>query len=454
MFIHKTFSLSLTIFSCLILYFLIGFFIPREEFFNLFISFLFLFIFQFYLIKNEINLKSIFVIGLIFRLTLITSIPQLSQDFYRFIWDGSIQILGINPYLYKPETLINFIQFPLSDLIFSKMGNLSIVNFSNYPPISQYIYFLSAYFNNGEIIKPVITIKIIYLISEIILFFGAKNLLIKLGQNPLNIGWYYLNPMIIIETIGNLHGEVLMIMFMVFSLLYLFEKKIFLSSFFMSISIASKLLPILIIPIFIRFLGLRKFIYFVIYLIFFSGLIWFPLLEKEVLLNFLKTIYLWFNSFEFNASIYYVVRYFGYQIVGYNIIKTLSLITPFIIIILVGYIAFYKTNNNKSILLKNILIIYSLYFFISTTVHPWYIINLVIISIFTGYIYPIIWSFTCLLSYSAYKDSGFEEEPLLIIIEYLIVFGIFIYELKKKPLLKHIHKTNFRFLKSSPFSSR
>jgi len=184
MFIHKTFSLSLTIFSCLIIYSLIGFFIPKEEFFNLFISFLFLFIFQFYLIKNEINLKSIFVIGLIFRLTLITSIPQLSQDFYRFIWDGSIQILGINPYLYKPETLINFIQFPLSDLIFSKMGNLSIVNFSNYPPISQYIFFLSAYFNNGEIIKPVITIKIIYLISEIILFFGAKNLLIKLGQNP------------------------------------------------------------------------------------------------------------------------------------------------------------------------------------------------------------------------------------------------------------------------------
>ena len=57
----------------------------------------------------------------------------------------------------------------------------------------------------------------------------------------------------------------------------------------------------------------------------------------------------------------------------------------------------------------------------STTVHPWYIINLVIISVFTGYIYPIIWSFTCLLSYSAYKDSGVEEEPLLILIEYLIV---------------------------------
>ena len=190
----------------------------------------------------------------------------------------------------------------------------------------------------------------------------------------------------------------------------------------MSLSIATKLLPILIVPIFINYLGIRKFIYFFIYFFLFSCLIWFPLLEEKVLLNFSNTISLWFNSFEFNGSIYYIIRYLGYKIFGYNIIKTISLFTPFIIIILVCFIAFYKTNNNnnnnnKSILLKNILLIYSMYFFISTTIHPWYIINLVIISIFTGYLYPIIWSFTCLLSYSAYKNLGFEEEPLLILIE-------------------------------------
>ena len=179
MFIKNTLSLGLLLFSSLILYFLIGFFIPREEFFNLIISFFFLFIFQFYFLRKEINLKSIFILGLVFRLTLIISIPRLSQDFYRFIWDGSIQILGINPYLYKPETLINFVRFPLSDLLFSKMGNLSVINFSNYPPISQYIYYMSGYFNNGDIIKPLITIRIVYLISEIILFFGDETNLSK-----------------------------------------------------------------------------------------------------------------------------------------------------------------------------------------------------------------------------------------------------------------------------------
>ena len=454
MILKNKFSLWLLLFSSIIIYSLIGFFIRREEFFILIISFIFLFIFQLYFLKKEINLKSIFILGVVFRLTLIISVPELSQDFYRFIWDGSIQILGINPYLYKPDTLINYVQFPLSDLLFSKMGNLSAMNFSNYPPISQYIYYISGYFNNGDILKPIITIRIIYLISEILLFFGVKNLLIKLGKNPMLTGWYFLNPMIIIETIGNLHGEILMILFLIFSFFYLFEKRIFLSSIFMSLSIATKLLPILIVPLFINYLGLRKFIHFITYIVLFSFLIWFPLFEKEVILNFLNTIYLWFNSFEFNASIYYIIRFIGYKIFGYNLIKTISLFTPFIILIIVCFIALYKTNNDKSILLKNILLIYSIYFFISTTVHPWYIINLVIISILTGYLYPIIWSFTSLLSYSAYKNSGFEEEPLLILIEYLIVFLVFIYEFKIKPLLKHIHKINFRDFKSSPFSSR
>ena len=453
MFLNNKFSLWLLLFLSVIIYFLIGFYIIREEFFILIISFIFLFIFQLYFLKQKINLKSIFILGIIFRLSLIISIPELSQDFSRFIWDGSIQILGVNPYLYKPETLINLVRFPLSDLLYSKMGNLSAMNFSNYPPISQYVYYLSGYFNNGEIIKPIITIRIIYLISEIFLFFGIKSLLIKLGKNPMLTGWYFLNPMIIIETTGNLHGEILMILFLIFSFLYLFEKRIFLSSFFMSLSIATKLLPILIVPIFINYIGLRKFIHFMSYLLLFSFLIWFPLFEKEVILNFLNTIYLWFNSFEFNASIYYIIRFLGYKIFGYNLIKTISLFTPFLIVILICFFTFYKMNNKKSILLIKILLVYSIYFFISTTVHPWYIISLVILGIITGYLYPIIWSFTSLLSYSAYKNSSFEEEPLLIFIEYLIVYLVFIYEFKKKPLLNHIHKTNFSFIKIPPFSS-
>ena len=41
--------------------------------------------------------------ALIFRLTLLPSTPTLSDDIFRYIWDGRVQLAGINPYLYAPD---------------------------------------------------------------------------------------------------------------------------------------------------------------------------------------------------------------------------------------------------------------------------------------------------------------------------------------------------------------
>jgi len=38
--------------------------------------------------------------------------PQLSPDFYRYLWDGNIMLMGFNPYAHSPNTLFDLIQFP------------------------------------------------------------------------------------------------------------------------------------------------------------------------------------------------------------------------------------------------------------------------------------------------------------------------------------------------------
>ena len=45
-------------------------------------------------------------IGITFRLLFIAILPNLSQDFYRFIWDGRLISQGISPYLFTPENYI------------------------------------------------------------------------------------------------------------------------------------------------------------------------------------------------------------------------------------------------------------------------------------------------------------------------------------------------------------
>ena len=90
-----------------IIYFLFAYFIDRSEFYT--VSFLWFSLFGcFYiLIKNKnISFSTLVIIAILFRLIFLFATPNLSQDFYRFIWDGRMILNGFNPYLFLPETFI------------------------------------------------------------------------------------------------------------------------------------------------------------------------------------------------------------------------------------------------------------------------------------------------------------------------------------------------------------
>ena len=81
-----------------------------------------------------------------------------------------------------------------------------------------------------------------------------------------------------------------------------------------------------------------------------------------------------------------------------------------------------KSNREPKDIFKNMLFILSIYFFISTTVHPWYIINLIILGILSGYLYPVLWSMTVFWSYSAYGVEIVEEKLNWQIGAYFLVY--------------------------------
>ena len=58
-----------------------------------------------------------------------------------------------------------------------------------------------------------------------------------------------------------------------------------------------------------------------------------PFLNSALLEHFSATLALWFQKFEFNASLYYVVRWVGFQVKGYNIIATAGKILPLIAVV-------------------------------------------------------------------------------------------------------------------------
>lgn len=413
----------------IIFYILISYVIKRENFYILLGLFSILFLVYLHFIKYLENTNEIFKIGLLFRVILLFSIPNLSQDFYRFIWDGHLILNGFNPYTNKPELLINTISFPNASFLFEKMGGLSQSNFSNYPPINQLFFVIAAFFGGKSYYISMVLLKVFVVFADIGIYHFGKKILLYLNKNQNLISIYFLNPLVILELSGNIHFEGVMLFFFVLGIYFLTLNNWVKSAFFIALSIVTKLLPLILLPLFFKYLGFKKVVWFYLLIIGICILIFLPFLNQDLIQNYTNTIALWFVNFEFNASIYYLIREIGYQIKGYNIIQTVGKITPIIIITLALVFAFLRKNNSFKYLLTNALIFLSINFFLSTTVHPWYIISLVLLSVFTNYKYPIVWSFCVIFSYYAYSLPVFKENLLLLLVSYILIYSCFFYEL-------------------------
>jgi len=102
----------------------------------------------------------------------------------------------------------------------------------------------------------------------------------------------------------------------------------------------------------------------------------------------------------------------GFQFVGYNLIaifgKALA-ITAFLVIL---WLSFRKRKIDLKKLFIHMLWAVTGYYLLSTTVHPWYLLLPLVLSVFTTYKYMLIWSYLVILSYAAYQtDIVNEKKP-------------------------------------------
>ncbi|WP_246124780.1 mannosyltransferase [Algibacter pacificus] len=445
----------------IVLYWLFAYQLVRTDYVNLvglYVALFALFYRLVSLLKNNIKLLTYVAFG--FRAVFILAIPNLSQDFYRFIWDGRMLFAGFNPYLFTPESFINSGVYPVAqaEALYAGMGTLNGSHFTNYPPINQLCFFIASVFAGTSILGSVVVFKLLIIAADFGTFFYGSKLLKRLNIPQYTIFWYLLNPFIIIELTGNLHFEGVMICFLIWSLYLLHCGKWKWAGVVLALSISVKLIPLIFLPLFFKwfllnktksnpeqpnlFTGLWKLIGFYSIVLLTTFLLFAGFISNEFVNNYAKTVGLWFQNFEFNASLYYIAREIGYSFRGYNEIGIIGKVTPVLVVLFLLIITFFRKNKTMVELISAMLLVLSFYFFTATTVHPWYIATLLILSVFTKYKFPLVWSFVIILSYLAYVnvDKADKSENLWVIaIEYIVVYAVFFWEVffkKKAPKLE------------------
>ena len=442
----------------------INFFIQRHEFATLFATYAVFFATYLFVLKKattDKDLSFFIIIGLLLRCVAVFSFPNLSDDIYRFLWDGHLINLGENPFDHTPQYYIENQLFTerLTSELFSKLNSSQY--YSVYPSVCQAVFTLATFLFPKSPYGAAVVIKLFLFLCEIGSVFLMKKMTADKDIYHINATLIYaLNPLIIIELVGNAHFEAAMIFFFILAVFLLKQKDsqkptdrmllnhrinnvrgIFLSAVSFSLSVVSKMLPLMFLPLFFKKLGLKRSLYFWTMVGFLTLIFLLPLYNALFFNNIGKSLGLYFGNFEFNASIFYVLRAIGFWVYGYNMIHQITPFLTFFIVIFILKKSFFARPSPpqyESLFFDNCLLVVSLYFACATTVHPWYAALPLSISVFTKWRFAVVWSLLIFLTYAGYTEgsSKHTENMTFLIIEYSIVYAFFAFEWSQKKMLK------------------
>lgn len=385
---------------------------------------------------TSIPWKVLFATGVLIRVALLWGLPALSDDFYRFIWDGTLLKHGINPFGVLPEEALQMNVSGIDQALFEQLNSPNY--YTIYPPLNQAIFWLSAQIGGAENWLLSVNVMRLFLIgADIGTLLLLKSILERHGKSIKNSFWFFLNPLVILEFAGNLHFEGLVIFFLVLGIHQFDRARILGQGIGFAGAISTKLVPLIFLPaVLMKQWPKRGFLVCTI-----AGamaiLTFIPMIGSALVSGMSSSIGLYFKSFEFNASIYFIIREIGFMIKGYNLIQQIGPwlgISTFILIMTWAFIGSRMKKDLPMILMGSLVI----YLLLSTTVHPWYVIPLIPLGILSGFYFPVVWSLMIFLTYTGYAAEDFHLPMGWIILEYLIVISVMVFEyLQHAKKVKH-----------------
>ncbi len=191
-------------------------------------------------------------VAVILRVFFLLTDPVLSDDAFRYVWDGRVQHALGNPYLHAPDDPhLASLRDALPE-IYAGINNKDIPTL--YPPLMQLLFYAAT-----AVSSSVLWMKALFTLFDIALIFALARLLTALGLSPLRALVYAWSPLPIVEVAGSGHNDVAAVFFLV-AALWAFERRRELGSIaLVTASGLAKLAGFALLPFFWSFVKPRAF---------------------------------------------------------------------------------------------------------------------------------------------------------------------------------------------------
>lgn len=325
--------------------------------------------------RDALQTHEVVGLAIAFRLAFLPMLPVLSDDAYRYVWDGLLQAEGINPYRYRPDALELSAWHDAH--IYQHLN--SAAYYSVYPPISQWVFAIGGLFYDAGWQVSYFVIKGLFASMEV----GGVYLLATLvpARNVMLYAWH---PLSALESAGQGHTEAAVVLFGMAALWSVRHDRGVLAALSIAAAAWVKLIPIVLLPLLWRRYGWRPFGYAAAL----SVGVWIPYFSLEAARHFAASLTLYVQLFEFNAGFYFALKELFAIATGADWSKTLG---PALGIAygLAAMSCYVLDARYRWSFAGSAVCLLGFFFLFTTTIHPWYFLMLLP---FAVVVYPPVWA--------------------------------------------------------------
>jgi hypothetical protein len=190
--------------------------------------------------ESRATLLLVVTFAALFRLALLFEPPRLSDDLYRYVWDGRVQAAGINPYRHVPAAPA---LARLRDAGVYEHVNRRDFAPTIYPPLAQMIFLVAT-----RVSESIIWMKAVMVAFEAVALWALARLLASFDlprPRVLLAAWH---PLLVWEIAGGAHLDAALVCFVCLALLARRRGRDALAGFLLACAALTKLFPALLAP--------------------------------------------------------------------------------------------------------------------------------------------------------------------------------------------------------------